>query len=59
MTQEEVALESGLAGKTVYEVEHGKRDPRLGTLRRIANAIGIPVVDLLAPQTPGGPDRHP
>jgi transcriptional regulator with XRE-family HTH domain len=51
-----VALESGLARKTVYEVEHGTRDPRLGTLRRIANAMGVPIVDLLAPQDTGGRD---
>jgi DNA-binding XRE family transcriptional regulator len=47
MTQEALALESGLQRKTIHQIEHGKCDPRLGTLRRIANAMKVDVTDLL------------
>lgn len=47
MTQEALALESGLQRKTVYMIEVGKSDPRLGTLRRIARAVDVQVVALL------------
>ena len=39
MTQEALALESGLQRKTVHLIEVGKADPRLGTLYRIARAV--------------------
>jgi transcriptional regulator with XRE-family HTH domain len=52
MTQEELALETGLQRKTIYQVEHGKSDPRLGTLRRIADAMDVRVVDLLGGSRP-------
>jgi len=48
MSQEAVALESGLQRKTVYMVERGKSDPRLGTLERIASAVEVELPDLLA-----------
>jgi transcriptional regulator with XRE-family HTH domain len=62
MTQEELALETGLARKTIYQVEHGQTDPRLGTLRRIADAIGVEIADLVGARAtercgPGGPLR--
>jgi DNA-binding XRE family transcriptional regulator len=49
MSQEALALESGLQRKTVYMVERGKSDPRLGTLTRIASAIQVQLRDLLTP----------
>jgi DNA-binding XRE family transcriptional regulator len=49
MTQEGLALESGLQRKTIHQIEAGKADPRLGTLFRIAAAVKVGVVDLLGP----------
>jgi transcriptional regulator with XRE-family HTH domain len=48
MSQEALALESGLRRKTISLLERGQTDPRLGTLRRIAGAVGVPLVDLIA-----------
>jgi len=47
MTQEGLALESGLQRKTIYLIEGGMCDPRLSTLQRIAAAMRVGVVDLL------------
>lgn len=54
MTQEALALESGLQRKTIYEIEAGRTDPRIGTLDRIARAVDVPVAGLLADADPGG-----
>jgi DNA-binding XRE family transcriptional regulator len=51
MTQEALALESGLQRKTVHLIEAGRTDPRLGTLHRIARAVDVSVADLLGPVT--------
>jgi transcriptional regulator with XRE-family HTH domain len=48
MTQEGLALESGLQRKTVHQIETGKTHARIDTLHRIASAIGVPVTSLLA-----------
>jgi DNA-binding XRE family transcriptional regulator len=53
MTQEALALESGLQRKTVYMIEVGKSDPRLGALRRIARAVNVQVAVLLDPAPEG------
>jgi transcriptional regulator with XRE-family HTH domain len=49
LTQEALALESGLQRKTVHQIEHSKSDPRLGTLQRLAGAVGLHPAELLAP----------
>jgi transcriptional regulator with XRE-family HTH domain len=48
MSQEALALESGLQRKTVHCVEAGKCDPRVSTLERIAAAVDESVVALLS-----------
>jgi DNA-binding XRE family transcriptional regulator len=53
MTQEALALESGLQRKTVHLIERGRTDPRLGTLRRIARAVDVSLASLLAPPGKG------
>jgi transcriptional regulator with XRE-family HTH domain len=53
MTQEALALESGLQRKTVHLIENGRTDPRIGTLHRIASAVDVSVASLLAPQGEG------
>ncbi|MDX6699472.1 MAG: Helix-turn-helix domain [Solirubrobacteraceae bacterium] len=53
MTQEAVALQSGLQRKTVHQIEAGKTDARIDTLRRIARAMGVSVAHLLVPPGEG------
>jgi DNA-binding XRE family transcriptional regulator len=48
MTQETLALESGLQRKTVHMIEVGRTDPRIATVRRIAAVVGVSVAGLLA-----------
>ena len=55
MTQERLALESGLQRKTIYEVENGKTDPRLTTIQRIAETLDLSPGDLLASSSRVGP----
>jgi transcriptional regulator with XRE-family HTH domain/predicted transcriptional regulator len=37
------------------QLENGRREPRLSTVQRLADALGCPVIELLAP---GAPDRR-
>jgi DNA-binding XRE family transcriptional regulator len=53
MTQEALALESGLQRKTVHLIERGRTDPRLGTVHRIASAVDVPLASLLGPPGKG------
>ncbi len=55
MTQEALALESGLQRKTIHQIESGKSDPQLATLLRIAAAVQVRVVDLLTGPSEGTP----
>jgi DNA-binding XRE family transcriptional regulator len=47
MSQVDLARTSGIQRKTIYQIEIGKSDPRLGTLRRIAGALEIEAWELL------------
>lgn len=38
---------SGVAVATLARIEAGNYDPRLSTLRRIANALGVAVAELI------------
>ena len=42
------AKEAGVSTETVYSVEHGKRQPSMKTLGKIAQALGVNPRDLLA-----------
>ncbi|MEU9310838.1 helix-turn-helix transcriptional regulator [Streptomyces sp. NPDC048256] len=46
-TQESVFLAAGVARSTYQEIEAGTTDARIGTLIRIARALGVHVADLL------------
>lgn len=46
-TQESVLLAADVARSTYQEIEAGATDARIGTLIRIARALGVHVVDLL------------
>lgn len=47
LTQEQVALRAGIRIATYGDVEQGHSSPRLDTLIRIADAIGVPLSDLM------------
>jgi transcriptional regulator with XRE-family HTH domain len=39
--------EAGVSTETVYSVEHGKRQPSVRTLGKLAGALGVDVRDLV------------
>ena len=47
ISQEELALQSRLQRKTIYQIEAARADPRYGTLRRVAEVLEVRVVELL------------
>lgn len=48
ITQQGLIDATGLQRSTIQRIEYGGVDPRLSTLARIAQAIGVPVADLIA-----------
>ncbi len=49
LTREAVVERAGLTGNTITDIETAKtREPRWGTLRRLAKALEVPVHDLVA-----------
>jgi len=47
LTLEKLAYENGLAKGNLSEIEKGKVDPKLSTLGRIAEGLGISLKDLI------------
>jgi len=47
MTQEEVADRSGVHATEVSRIEGGKRDPKVSTLERLAEALEVSPDELL------------
>ena len=45
-TQEEVAFGAGLTTRTLQKIEHGHSSPEWATVRRIAVALGVGLVEL-------------
>lgn len=45
-SQDRVCLEAGLARGTLSKIEAGKVDPKLTTLARIAETLGVPLKKL-------------
>jgi len=48
MDQEKLAYLGGVSAKTVSNIECGKHSPRLSTLVRLADVLGVSVSELLA-----------
>ena len=48
LRREDVAVRAGVSSTTVDNLEQGKRLPRIETLDRIAEVLGVPLADLLA-----------
>jgi len=40
-----LAKEAGISTETVYSIEHGKRQPSITTLAKIARVLGVEVRD--------------
>ncbi len=47
-TQEEIALTSGVTRNLLIDIEHGRRGLLYERLYDIAEALGVPITDLLA-----------
>lgn len=47
MTQLELAEETGLDLTTINELENGRREPKLGTIKRVAKSLGLSLSVLL------------
>jgi HTH-type transcriptional regulator, competence development regulator len=47
LTQEEIAQRCGVQAGEVSRIEHGKRDPRVSTLEKLAAAVELPPARLL------------
>lgn len=47
MSQLELSQKSRLDLTTINEIENGNREPRLKTIWRLANALGVKVADLM------------
>jgi XRE family transcriptional regulator, regulator of sulfur utilization len=48
MTQAALAKDARLSRGYLVRLEAGQQDPTLGTLERLAKALGVPVTELLA-----------
>jgi transcriptional regulator with XRE-family HTH domain len=48
LTQEQLALRSGLHQRWISNVETGRRNPSYGSLRRLAGALGLSTSELIS-----------
>jgi transcriptional regulator with XRE-family HTH domain len=48
ITQEDLSHAASISTSTLGRIERGTYEPRLPTLRKLAQALGVPVADLLA-----------
>ena len=51
MTQRDLANASGLDRTYISMVEHGKQNLTIGAVLRIADALGVPIGQLIGPET--------
>jgi DNA-binding XRE family transcriptional regulator len=45
MTTRALAREAAVSTETIYAIEHGKRQPSVTTLSKLARALGVEVKD--------------
>lgn len=55
----ELARLTGISASALSLIETGKRDPRLGTLAKIARALNLPLADFFGAISPGTSDASP
>jgi DNA-binding XRE family transcriptional regulator len=48
MSTRQLAREAGISTETIYSIEHGKRQPSVTTLTKIARALGVEVKDFFS-----------
>lgn len=48
LSLDDVARAAGMSKSGVWEVEAGRNDPRLSTIRKLARALGVDTYQLLA-----------
>jgi transcriptional regulator with XRE-family HTH domain len=48
MSTRGLAREAGVSTETIYSLEHGKRQPSVTTLSKIARALGVEVRDFFS-----------
>jgi transcriptional regulator with XRE-family HTH domain len=59
MSQEELAVRSGLHRTYLSDVERGARNPSIKTIEKIAQALQVPVVKLFEPNpSQTSPNHH-
>ena len=46
LSQRDLAKKAGVAPKTIIDLELGRQEPQLRTIRRLAEALGVNVVDV-------------
>jgi transcriptional regulator with XRE-family HTH domain len=47
MSRQELAVKADLSREYIRKLEAGLYDPTVGTLQRLARALGVPLTDLL------------
>ena len=47
LSQRALADRAGVVKSTIYEAEAGRHTPRIQTLEKLADALGVSIVDLL------------
>jgi transcriptional regulator with XRE-family HTH domain len=53
LSQEDLAGKSGMTVGTINRLENGKQKPRLGTIRKLAEALGVKPADINFNKRPG------
>jgi DNA-binding XRE family transcriptional regulator len=51
LSQEELAQAADIGRITLLRIENGEQSPRYGTLRSIAQALGVPLSEVLSPES--------
>ena len=52
LTQEQFADKSGFSQQYISDLERGRRNPTIVTLYELAQALGVPHIDLVRPDQP-------
>lgn len=55
LTQAELARRSGIAVPNVSRLERGTHLPSVATLKKVSDALRVPICSLLDPPEPAGP----
>jgi DNA-binding XRE family transcriptional regulator len=57
LSQEELSRRTGIAQESLSRIETGRRDPRLGTLQRLARGLGLTLDELMERLSVGDHDQ--